>query len=109
MNEKEKKELKEKCIKMYLDDKKTLEEIAKLTGWSRTFITNLIKDDERFIKEKNTRKIKVSKRKNGKQLVVYIPTEFIEKLGVSKNIDMSEYVDIYANEEDKTITIKKHN
>lgn len=109
MSEEERKNLKEKCIKMYFDDKKTLEEIAKLTGWSRTFITNLIKNDERFIREKSTRKIKVSKSKNGKQLVIYIPTKFIEKLGISNEIDVAEYVDIFSDEEEKTITIKKHN
>mgnify|MGYP001092142393 CR=1 FL=1 len=108
MNENERKKLKEKCIKMYLEDHKTLEEIAKLTNWSRTFITNLIKNDERYIKEKNTRKIKVSKRKERRQLAIYIPTEFIEKLGISRDIDKTEYVNISLAEDNKTIIIKKH-
>lgn len=108
MSEEERKNLREKCIKMYFDSNKTLEEIAKLTGWSRIFITNLIKSDERFIREKNTKKIKVSKTKNGKQMVIYIPTKFIKKLGISEDINKSEYVNISVNEEDKTMIIKKH-
>ncbi len=47
----EKRELKKKCIELYLEGK-TYTEIAKLTGWSRTFITDLIKNDEKII-EKN--------------------------------------------------------
>lgn len=108
MSEKERKELKEKCLKMYLNEHKTLEEIAKLTGWSRTFVTNLIKNDERFIEEKNTKKIKVSKTRTRKQMVIYIPTEFIEKLGISSDVNKTEYVDISVDEDNKIVTIKKH-
>lgn len=101
------KELKKQCIRLYLEGK-TYTEIAKLTGWSRTFITNLIKTDKKIIERKNTRKIKVSKRKNNKQMIIYIPTEFIEKLGISKDTNKTEYVNISIDEESKTMIIKKH-
>lgn len=55
----DRKQLKEECIKLYLEGK-TYTEIAKLTNWSRTFITKLIQDDQRIIKLKNTKKILVN-------------------------------------------------
>lgn len=102
----DKKELKEKCINMFLEGK-TYTEIAKLTNWSRTYISRLIEDDERVINKKNTRKIKVTKRKNRKQMVIYIPTEFIEKLGISNNKNINEYVNIILDEKAKNIKIQK--
>ncbi len=101
-----KKELKEKCINMFLEGK-TYTEIAKLTNWSRTYISRLIEDDERVINKKNTRKIKVTKRKNRKQMVIYIPTEFIEKLEISNDKNINEYVDITLDEKSKNIKIQK--
>ena len=56
----DKKELKKKFIEMYLEGK-TYSEIAKLTGWSRTFVTNLIKDDKKIIEKNHMKKIKVYK------------------------------------------------
>ena len=103
----EKGELKKKCIELYLEGK-TYTEIAKLTGWSRTFITDLIKNDEKIIEKNNTKKIKLYKRKDNKQVQIYIPTEFIRKMGISKDTDDTEYVDIYFDENTKNIVIKKH-
>ncbi len=102
----DKKQLKEECIKLYLKGK-TYTEIAKLTNWSRTFIARLIQDDERIIKLKNTKKIKVHKRKNDNRLVIYIPTTYIEKLGISRDLKKDEYVDIKLDEENKKIIIEK--
>lgn len=100
--------LKEKCLNMYLNENKTLEEIAELTGWSRTYITNLMKDDARYKEKKNNRKLKVYKRKTTNQMLIYITTEFIEKLGISKDSKKSEYVDVSFDENTKSIIIKKH-
>lgn len=102
----DRKQLKEECIKLYLEGK-TYTEIAKLTNWSRTFITKLIQDDQRIIKLKNTKKIKVHKRKNDNRLVLYIPTTYIEKLGISRDFNKNEYVDIKLDEENKKIIIEK--
>lgn len=98
--------LKEQCINYFLDGK-TLTEIAKLTGWSRKYITNLIKNDERVIKKENTKILKVSKQKEGKQLVTYIPSKFLENIGISRNKDDVEYVKVTQDLKNKTIIIKK--
>lgn len=103
----DKRQLKEDCVKLYLQGK-TYTEIAKLTNWSRTFIANLIKQDERIINFKNNKKVKVCKRKNN-QMVIYIPTEFIEKIGITKDLDKTEYVDIILDENFNNLLIKKHN
>ena len=47
----EKNELKECCIKL-LSEGKTISEIARQTSWSRKYIANLLKDDERYIQIK---------------------------------------------------------
>lgn len=103
-----KKELKEECIKLYLSGK-NYTEIARLTGFSRTFITNLIKDDERIIQEKNNKIIKVHKRKKDKRMVIYIPTKLIKKLGISEDLDKEEFVNIVFDEASNNLIILKHN
>ena len=99
--------LKEEFIKMFLDGK-TYTDISKQTGWSRTFITNLIKDDERVKDCEHYKKIKVYKRNDNKQMIIPIPTDFIKKLGILEDIDKPEYVDIYLDEKNERIIIKKH-
>ena len=103
----DKKQLKEQFIKLFLEGK-NFSEISHITGWSRTFITNLIKDDERVEDNKNYRKIKVYKRSDNKQMLIPVPTSFIKKLGISEDLNEVEYVDIYIDENTKNITIKKH-
>ena len=102
----DKKRLKEDCIKLFLEGK-NYAEIAKQTGWSRTFISKLIKDDERVKEKNNIKKIKVFKRKNG-QMVVYIPTKLLEDIGISRDINKSEHVNIKFDETYKKIIIEKH-
>ena len=103
----DKKLLKEQFIKLFLEGK-NYSEIEKLTGWSRTFITRLIENDARIIAKKNTKKIKVYKRKDNNQFQIYIPNEFIRKLGITENLNNNEYVDIFFDEDNKNIIIKKH-
>ncbi len=100
-------ELKKKCIQMYLQGK-TYSEISKLTGKSRTYITNLIKNDPKIKEIQNTKKIKVYKRKNNKQMIIYIPRDFIKKIGITEDRNNIEYVDISFNEFSNSIIIKKH-
>ena len=100
-------ELKEKCIQLYIEEGKTLSDIAKEVGYSRTHITNLIEDDPRVKTSRNIRKIKVYKRMDNNQLRIDIPTEFIEKLGISHNKNISEYVKVLFNENNKNIIIAK--
>lgn len=101
-----KKELKEKCINMYLQGK-TFTEIAKLTGWSRTFITNLIKNDKRIIDKRNTIKIKVYKNKKTKRISLTLNKETLNKIGISDDSYKDEYVNVLYNEKDNSIVIRK--
>lgn len=101
-----KEELKKYCLQLFSEGK-TITEISKLTNWSRTYITNLLKKDEKYIQLKNTKKLKVYKRKNNGQMMVYVPTDFLEKLGVSKNKDKSEYVNVVLDEKENKIIISK--
>lgn len=99
-------ELKEKCIKLFLQGK-TFTEIAKLTGWSRTYITSLIKNDKRIIDKRNTTKIKVYKNKKIKRISLTLNKETLEKIGVSEDLSKEEYVDIIYDKKNNVIVIKK--
>ena len=103
----EKEKLKEEFIKLYSEGKSYVE-IAKLTGWSRTYISKMIKNDERVKAIKNTKEIKVQKKKSGNRLVIYIPTQYVEKLGISRTSNKDEYVNVTVDEKNKNIIIKKH-
>ena len=104
----DKRELKEKCINLYLEGK-TFTEIAKLTGWSRTFISRLIKNDIRVINRKNTIKIKIYKNEKLKRISHNINKEMLEKIGICENYNKDEYVNVLYNDKDNSITIKKLN
>lgn len=102
-----KEEIKETAIKLYLEGK-TLIEIAKLTGCSRNYLSNLIKDDDR-VKDYRTKKtVQLYKCKNQCRINVPISTEFWSKIGISNDINLKDLVDITVNENNGTITIKKH-
>ncbi len=100
-------QLKEDCINLYLQGK-NYSEIARLKGYSRTYITNLIKDDERIKNMKNTKIIKVYKRKDDKRLQITIPAKFIKNLGISSELKSAQFVEISMNEKKNEIIIKKH-
>lgn len=102
----DKKELKEKCIKLFLQGK-TFTEIAKLTGWSRTFITNLIKNDKRIINKRNITKIKVYKNKKTKRISLTLNKETLNKIGISDDSYKDEYVNVLYDEKDNSIVIRK--
>ncbi|HAB66510.1 MAG TPA: hypothetical protein DCE23_03985 [Firmicutes bacterium] len=101
-----KKDLKEYCIQLFAEGK-TITEIAKLTSYSRKYIANLLKEDEKYIQLKNTKKLKVYKRKNNGQMMVYIPTSFLEKLGISRNKNNAEYVNVFYDKKENKIIISK--
>lgn len=101
-----KEKLKEQCVQMFLEGK-TYTEIAKLTNRSRQYITSLIKDDERVKERLNKKIIKVSKLKNTTRLKISINTEFLKKIGISKDTNRDDYVEISVDEKTKTIIIKK--
>lgn len=103
-----KENLKEKFIEMYLDGKRIVE-IAKLTNYSRNFIGRIIKDDERVINYRNTKTLKVIKYKSNNRMLVPITTSLLEKIGISKDKQHDDYVDITLDSDLKTLIIKKHN
>ena len=102
----DKNKFKEQCLQLFINGE-TLSEISKLTGKSRTYITNLIKDDENYINIKQNRKIKVYKRKNYKQMTIHIPTEFIKGIGVTEDKNKTDFVNVFYDKEKKQIIIKK--
>lgn len=99
-------ELKEKSIELYMSGK-TLTEIANIFKKSRTYITNLIKDDEKYIAIKQNRKIKVYKRKNYKQMTIHIPTEFIKGIGITEDKNEKEFVNVFFDRVNNHIIISK--
>ena len=102
----DKNELKKYCLQLFINGN-TLSEISDITGKSRTYITNLIKDDKKYLQIKQNRKIKVYKRKNYNQMTIHIPTEFIKGLGISDDKKQTEYVNIFFDKEHKQIIINK--
>ena len=105
---KEKKDLlKEQFVELYLEGK-TMQEISKLTNYSRNFIGQLLKEDTKIKEYRKRKTVKVSKFKNRCQMNIPISVSFLEKIGISRNFDINEYVDIEVNENTQIITIKKH-
>jgi hypothetical protein len=102
----EKEELRKYCIDMFAKGN-TIVKIAKQTGFSRTYISNLIKEDDQYKIIKNKRKIKVYKRKKYKQMTIHIPTEFIKKIGISEDKTKEEFVNIFYDTNNNQIIIKK--
>lgn len=100
------KRLKEYCINMFANGS-TISEIAKTINKSRTYITNLIKDDEKYKSIKLNRKIKVYKRKNYKQMTIHIPTEFIKGIGVTDDKNTKEFVNVFYDKNNNQIIITK--
>lgn len=108
MKYKNREELKSKFVELYLQGK-TMQEIAKLTSCSRNYVSNLIKDNKLVKDKRNKNTIKVYKLKNQNRMTVSINTEFLKKIGINNNQNNDEYVDVFVDEKNKIITIKKHN
>lgn len=102
-----KESIKENAIKLYLEGKNLIE-ISKLTSCSRNFLGKLIKDDERIKDYKNKKTVQLYKCKNQCRINVPISTEFWGKIGISNDYNIKDLVDITVNENEGTITIKKH-
>ena len=98
--------LREKCIKLFLV-LNNYTQISEITNYSRQYITNLIKDDERIKEYLNKKIVKVYKFKNSTRMKVPISTDFLVKIGIDKNSKKDEYVEINIDEKAKEIIIKK--
>lgn len=99
-------ELRNYCIDMYANGN-TISKIARDIGKSRTYVTNLIKYDKRYIFLKYNRKIKVYKRNSNNQMMIYIPTEFIKKIGITNNKNIDDFVNVFYDEKNNQIIINK--
>lgn len=99
-------ELRKYCIDMFANGN-TISKIAREIGKSRTYVTNLIKYDKRYIAIKHNRKIKVYKRNNNNQMMIYIPTEFIKKIGIANDKNIDDFVTVFYDTENNQIIINK--
>lgn len=104
----EKEDFKEECIQLFLEGK-NYTEISKLTNHSRQYISNLIRNDIRVKEKLNKKIIKVSKLKNSSRCKISLSTDFLSKIGVSKDYKENDYIEVSIDEKSKTITIKKKN
>lgn len=102
-----KEEIKEKAIEMYLNGKKIME-IANETNCSRNFIGNLIRNDKRVQQYRNKKVEKLYKWKKQPRINVSIPVEYWLKIGISKDCEIHESVELVVDENNKTIVIRKH-
>lgn len=106
--------LKENCIQLFLNGY-TFTQIANKFGYSRSYITRLIQEDQRIINKKETLKkekiTKVIKDVNNKKVrkKIYIPNVIIDKMNFSDNINKSDFVNIKYDEKTDSIIIRKHN
>ena len=107
MKSEERKILREKFIELYLSGK-NMREIAKITGCSRNYIGQVIKDDDRIKNYRNNVVLKIYKYKKRNKMNVPISVGFLEKIGISRNLEKEDYVDVFVDENEKKITIKKH-
>lgn len=99
--------LKKKCIELYIQGKNMVE-IAKDVNCSRNYVGTLIKDAPEVKRYKNSKTVKIYKLKTRTQMNVPISVDFLEKIGVSRDVDINEYVDVAVDDKKKEITIKKH-
>lgn len=107
MKYKNKEELKQRAINLYTDGK-TYIEISKVIGCSRNYVSELIRNDSRVLAYKNKKILKLYKRLNKSKISIPISLDFWDKIGISKNPNISEEVEIIVDEKERTILIKKH-
>lgn len=103
-----KNEMRENAIQLYLKGN-NYTQIAKIINCSRNYISDLIKDDYRIKNFRNKRIFKLYKKMNLSKISIPIPLEYWEKIGISKDPNIDESIEIIVNEKDKTILIKKVN
>ncbi len=102
-----KEEMKEQAIQLYTNGKNFIE-IAKIIGCSRNYVSTLIKNDDRVQKYKNNRIVKLYKKERKSTIILPISLEYWEKIGISKNPDIDEKVEVQVDEKNKVILIKKY-
>lgn len=99
--------MKAEAIELYLRGD-NFSEIAKKLDCSRTFITNLIKDDDKIKEKRNFSTIKVYKNYKNKKMRLALSNLFLDGIGVDRDCRKIDYVDVFLDKENEQIIIKKH-
>lgn len=107
MNYRDREELKKEAIKLYLNGY-NFSEIAKKFNFSRTFITELIKNDTKVKEKRNYTTLKVYKNQKNKKMRLGLSTTFLSEIGISSNCSIIDYVDVFLDKDNEQIIIKKH-
>lgn len=102
-----KNEIKEQAVQLYLNGKNYVD-IAKIIGCSRSYVSNLIRKDDRVVNYRNQKIVKLYKHASNSKITVSIPLDYWEKIGISKNPDISENIQMVVDEQTKRIIIEKH-
>lgn len=100
-------EMKEQAIKLYLEGR-SYTEIANIFGCSRNYVSTLIKEDSKIKKFKNKKIIQLYKKPKYSKIEVPINLDFWEKIGISKDSNIINKVEISVDEETQVISIKKY-
>lgn len=93
-----------KAVKLYLQGK-SYKEIAEILGCSRNYASKLIKDDSNVKEKQNTKTLKLYK--NRKRIELALIDNTLTKIGFSRS-NINEYADIFIDEKNQQIIIKKH-
>lgn len=107
MNEEEKKEIKNEAVKLFLEGF-NFTQVGNELGYSRQFITNLIKDDPRIQEKRSCTTIKVYKNRKNKKMRLGLSNSFLYEIGIDMDCLKVDYVDVFLDKEKKQIVIKKH-
>lgn len=99
--------MKEQAIQLYIEGKNYIE-ISQIIGCSRNYVSNLIRDDIRIKEYKNKKVVKLYKKERKSTIILPISLEYWEKIGISKDLNTTEHVEITVDEEKKIMVIKKH-
>lgn len=99
--------MKELAIELYLNGK-NYTEISRIIGCSRNYVSNLIRSDERVVEKKNSKILKVYKNSNKTKKNLTIGIELLTLIGVSKNENVDDYVQIWFDNKNKNLILKKY-
>ncbi len=106
MRYKNREELKERAISLYIAGKSYVE-ISKIIGCSRNYVSSLIKNDERIRSFHNQKILKVYKNPNNSKKNLTIGIDLLSKIGVSNECDFADYVNVFLDESNNQLIIKK--
>ena len=107
MKYKNKDDMRRQAIQLYLEGKNYIE-IAKILSCSRNYVSNLIKDNEQVKEKQNNKVLKVYKNPNKGKKNLTIGIDLLSKIGIDKDNQSIDYVQINLDEKNKSLIIKKY-